>query len=103
MGQRVEVAQATDIPEGESKAVELNGEPIALFNVDGRIYAMTNGCPHAGAPLSLGWVSKGEVVCPWHGWTFELEPDNDPCDGVQRYPVHVENGTIFLEMPDDVK
>ena len=99
MGQRIEVARAEDIAEGEAKSIEHDGERIALFRVDGQIYALSDACPHAGGPLSEGWVEKGEVVCPWHGWAFDLCPDKDPCDGVTRYPVHLENGAVYLELP----
>ena len=46
---------------GTSTTVTLDGKQIALFNIDGQIYATNDACPHAGA--SLGWGKlEGKVV-----------------------------------------
>lgn len=100
MPEYVKVAETKDLPPGESIVVEHAGERVALFNVDGRYYAISECCPHAGGPLSEGYVSGTTVMCPWHGWTFDLCPNhtNPPNDGVNRYRVLVEDGDIKLEV-----
>jgi nitrite reductase (NADH) small subunit len=99
VGERTTVAQAKDIKPGEVKCVEFGGERVAVFNVDGAFHAISDTCPHAGGPLSEGYVEDGRVVCPWHGWCFDLDPEKcePPNDMVSRYRVHVENGAIQLE------
>lgn len=42
------VAQIDDLPPGKSKIVKINDRPIALFNVEGKLYAIHNSCPHEG-------------------------------------------------------
>ena len=67
------VAAVTDVAKGESKAVKVgDARSIALFNVDGRIYATDNQCPHMGYPLTRGAVRNGIVTCDWHGRSFDL-------------------------------
>ena len=50
----VTVANTNDLKPGTGKAVEINGREIALFNVDGRYYAIDNTCAHKGGPLGEG-------------------------------------------------
>ena len=52
--QWLRVAALIDVPIGEARAVNLDGRSIALFNVEGRIYATDNQCPHMGYPLTRG-------------------------------------------------
>ena len=70
----MKVASLADIPLGGTKAVRLDDKrSVALFNVDGRIYATNNQCPHMGYPLIRGTVRYGVVTCDWHGRSFDLE------------------------------
>ncbi len=106
MTKRIIVAACEDLVPGQAKAVQANGEHIALFNVEGAYHACSDVCPHAGAPLHQGFTSKDNegnpfVTCPWHGWTFPLTPSaRDRPDGVARYRVHIREGMIELEMDD---
>ena len=85
------VALSADVPADQPVAAELMGERLVLFrSEDGRINALNDICPHRGAPLSGGWLAKGNeglsaaaasrgggcapdvrVVCPYHGWQFD--------------------------------
>lgn len=101
MPQRVEVGPVTSIPPGRSLCVKANGDVIAVFNCDGTFYAISDMCPHAGAPLSQGIVDGSQVTCAWHGWTFEMDAAKCPRpDGIDRYPVVVEDGVVMIEIPD---
>lgn len=101
MPEFVKVATEKDIPPGKSLVVDCCNEPVAVFNVGGTFYAISDACPHAGAPLSEGYVTGTTVMCPWHGWTFDMSPNNDPPnDGIVRYNVKVENGDILIEVPE---
>ena len=100
MGRLVTVSQTTDIPEGEAIGVDVGRERIAVFNYKGRFFAVSDVCPHAGGPLSQGWAEDGKVTCPWHGWTFELEPTGSTNDGLKRYRVVVDRDEVKVEVPD---
>lgn len=73
MNDYIKVALKNEIPEDTGKLVEVDGRPIALFKVKGKVYAIDAVCPHAGGPLAEGGVHDGHVMCPWHGWEFNLK------------------------------
>ena len=62
-----------NIPPREGRSVTVGGERIAIFNLSGRFLTIENQCPHKGGPLCDGIVSGTRVVCPLHGWRFDLE------------------------------
>jgi nitrite reductase/ring-hydroxylating ferredoxin subunit len=102
--QWLRVAALSDVPPGEAKAVRLGeGRSIALFNVEGRIYATDNQCPHMGYPLTRGAVRHGILTCDWHGRSFDLEGGgcfNYECDDLQTFPVDVRQDEIWI-LPGD--
>lgn len=74
---------------------------VALFRVNGDLFAMENVCPHAGASLHDGWMQDGVVVCPWHGWGFDArtgECVTQPGFDVPTFKVVVENGEVAVEV-----
>ena len=101
MPQLVDVGPVSDIPPGESICVKVRADVVAVFNCDGSFYAISDMCPHAGAPLSQGFVEGTRITCAWHGWSFEMAPEKcrQP-DGIDRYPVVVEDGMVKIEVPD---
>lgn len=65
------------------------GERIVIYrDPDGKVAALEDFCPHRGAPLSLGWVREGRLVCGYHG--LEMGSDGRtlamPCQRVTRFP-----------------
>jgi nitrite reductase/ring-hydroxylating ferredoxin subunit len=85
----VVVGRVEDIPPGFRVIVTIGGRSIGVFNIEGRLYAILNRCPHRGAELCKGDVisrvtcdDAGEMaleggapvlVCPWHGWEYDME------------------------------
>jgi len=53
--------------------VEVAGHDVVLARTDGGLLALPDACSHRGAPLSLGTVDAGCVVCPYHGWRFAAD------------------------------
>jgi nitrite reductase (NADH) small subunit len=111
------VGAVEDIPPGSSTIVPVGKFGIGVFNVGGTFRAVTNYCPHRGAPLCLGsvtgiaeptdtpygtrWVREGEILrCPWHGWEFDLDSGKAcayPNKSIRTYPVRVIDGSIVVE------
>src|SRR5262245_9009654 len=95
-------AALTDVAAGEAKAIRLgDGRSIALFNVDGRIYATDNQCPHIGYPLTRGSIRNGILTCDWHGRSFDLEGGgcfNYECDDLQTFPVDIRGSEIWIQL-----
>jgi ferredoxin-NADP reductase/nitrite reductase/ring-hydroxylating ferredoxin subunit len=52
--------------------VELNGKPIVLSMVNGKVYAMDAVCSHEGGPLEEGTLEGYELKCPWHYAIFDV-------------------------------
>ncbi len=72
MSDFVTTATIGEIPEGGAKIVTLGERQLAVFCDGGEYYALENACPHMGAPLALGDVRDGMVVCDRHLWRFRL-------------------------------
>ena len=68
----VTVARTDELASGQGKLVEVHHKRLALFNIEGRYFAIDDVCPHRGGPLSEGELEGGAVVCPWHGAMFDL-------------------------------
>jgi ferredoxin-nitrite reductase len=64
--------RADEIQEGAAKLVRVNNEEIAVFKHQGQLCAIQNICPHEGGPLAKGRIQGGAVVCPLHGYKFDL-------------------------------
>ncbi len=96
------VAKTSDIQPGTSKLVEAAGKRVALFNVDGKIYAIDDTCTHRGGPLSEGELEGDIVTCPWHGARFDVKTgqcEGPPAPrGVSSYKVQVEGSDIKIEL-----
>jgi nitrite reductase/ring-hydroxylating ferredoxin subunit len=99
---RVRVGEASDVSAGEGRVVDAGGRTLALFNVAGAYYAIDNGCPHRGGPLGEGDLDGRLVTCPWHAWRWDVTTGanaNNPAVRVPCFPVTVEQGQIFVELP----
>lgn len=96
------VATLADVPPGGAKRVYAANDAVALFNVNGTVYAIANRCTHARASLSEGTVDPARcaVTCPWHEGVFSLETGRvlggPPMHAVVTYRVKLEDGTIFI-------
>ena len=79
------------------------GRSIALFNVDGKLYATDNQCPHMGYPLTRGRIRHGILTCDWHERSFDLEGGgcfNVECDDLQTFPAEVRDNEIWVQLGD---
>jgi nitrite reductase (NADH) small subunit len=99
---RVSLGRIGDIPVGEGRVVDASGKTLALFNVGGTYHAIDNTCSHRGGPLGEGDLDGTIVACPWHGWRWDVTTGanaNNPAISVACFPVTVEQGEIFVELP----
>ena len=97
------IAKTGDLVPGSGKVVKVEGETIALFNVDGTCYAIGNTCPHRGGPLGEGSLEGNTVTCPWHGAQFDVKTGEVRAPpaalDVKSYPVRVEGEDVLIELP----
>lgn len=100
--ERVRVCALGDLAPGRMRYIDLDGLPLALANVEGRIYAFSDSCRHEGGPLSAGALIGETVTCPWHGWTYNVRTGKSivPPVGLRipTYPVIVDGEDVFVEI-----
>lgn len=98
----ITVARLSDLPAGGLQVVQAGDRTYALANVDGTVYALDNNCPHNGGPLGKGVLRDDQVVCPWHGWTWDVRSGRNVVPGtdwrVPRVPVRVVGDAIQLPL-----
>ena len=99
-GQWIKVADLPELPENTALQVALGDEPIALYNVGGRIYATHDTCTHGHASLSFGDIQGENIECPLHQGCFHIPTGkavSAPCtEDIKIYPVKVMEGAIYL-------
>jgi nitrite reductase/ring-hydroxylating ferredoxin subunit len=100
MANFVEVGRVVDLPPGRGTSVTVAGKDIALFNVDGTIYAMDDHCLHQAQSLGMSELRGKVVTCRGHGWRYDVTTG---CTlqvedyGVTTYQVKVQGDTIFVD------
>jgi 3-phenylpropionate/trans-cinnamate dioxygenase ferredoxin subunit len=100
-----QAATLGDVPEGEVREFTVGGREIVLCNVEGEIYALQGMCTHEDLPLDGGEVDGTELVCNWHGASFDVctgRPIGLPAtEPLQTFPARVDgDGRIYVTMPD---
>jgi len=102
MSELIEVARLSDVPPGTCRQVNAQGRPVAVFNVNGTIYAIHGTCTHRGGPLGEGELDGSVVTCPWHGAQFDVTTGQvvgPPApQSVPAYTVVVEGELIKVEV-----
>jgi ferredoxin-NADP reductase/nitrite reductase/ring-hydroxylating ferredoxin subunit len=87
-----------DLKEGGLAKVDVDGRPIVLAKVSGRVYALDAVCSHEGGPLEEGTLQGYELKCPWHYAIFDVRNAKVSDQTVwatdlQSYPVEVDAAT----------
>lgn len=102
MANFVKIAAKADLPPaGEAREFPCGDKMICVANVDGTLTAMDNVCLHRGGPLGQGVVQDGKVICPWHGWEYDLktgEASHNAAAKVAVYPIKVEDENVMVEI-----
>jgi nitrite reductase/ring-hydroxylating ferredoxin subunit len=95
------VAQADDLCDGQVRTVRVGERDIALARIGpAEFYALSNVCRHVFGPLGEGLVEGRVVMCPWHGWRYDVRTGttDHPGADVKTYPVTVRDGEVFLTL-----
>jgi len=97
------VCATSEVPEGEMRGFRVEGVtvPVLVTRVDGEFRACSGMCPHEDVELGGGSLSGLEVVCPGHGYCFDLE--NGACvpDDSLTLPIYrtwIEDGAVWIEL-----
>jgi nitrite reductase (NADH) small subunit len=120
----VNIGPASDFADPGKKIIGFDTFEVGVFKLDGEFYAYLNHCPHMGGPACQGKMiakveediapdrtSKGmvfsksrmHVVCPWHGFEFDIRTGRHPGNAKARLrpvKVAVAGGEVILTVPD---
>ena len=99
----VEIAPASELPNGERLYLEVEGKAIVIFNIAEQLFAIGDICTHDDGPLGDGDLEGFNIVCPRHGAEFDVKTGKavqlPAVVDIPAYPVQVREGTIYLGMP----
>jgi nitrite reductase (NADH) small subunit len=104
MSHWIRVLPLSECPPGSSREVVAGERIIALYNVEGTLYAVDGVCPHQGGPLGKGELRGCVVTCPWHGWQFDVTSGQHQLNAniVQpRFDVRIEKDWIEVNVEQD--
>lgn len=101
----VEIAPASELPNGERLFVEVEGKSIVIFNIAEQFFAIADVCTHDDGPLGDGDLEGYNIVCPRHGAEFDVRTGKvmqmPAVVDVPAYPVKVEDGMITIGLPKE--
>lgn len=100
-------AARDEVWEGGVLGVDVQGVPLALFNIGGKFYATSNVCTHATALLSDGYVEGDCIECPLHQAQFHVPtgavrggPAEKP---LKTYPIRVDGADVYVDLGEPTK
>ncbi len=107
---RVNLGPVDRIPVGEGRQLVLGDRALAVFRPrSGGVFATQAACPHRAGPLAEGLLGGTTVVCPMHGYRFDVATGapiggGNACPALQTYPAHVdERGDLVVEVTDEAR
>ena len=100
----VALIKESELKEGKMKAVRIKGQSILLVRQGGQIFGLSNQCPHMGCSLEVGILRDYLVMCPCHGWKFDVR--NGQYEEIKEialttYKCKILNGKVFVEIKRD--
>lgn len=98
----IDASAESDVPQDDVVAMAVDGRDIALYSVDGQIYATDNVCTHGHARLCDGFLEGHEIECPLHQGKFDVRTGQPTCapvtEALRSYPVKIEAGRVWLAL-----
>lgn len=98
----IDVLAHEDVPEDDVVGVDAAGLQLALYGVEGEVYATDNICTHGHARLCDGFLEDYEIECPLHQGRFDVRTGQALCEpltqDIRVYPVKIEGGRVWVEV-----
>ena len=95
------VCLLNDLEESVGKRFIINDIEIALFKIDSEVFALSNICPHQQTHVIYdGFIEDEFVICPAHGWKFNLKTGrkSSGSNGLTTYPVEIIEKQVFVKV-----
>ncbi len=94
------ICPVEDLPSGERLFIDLDDEPVVIFNLAGDYYAIADLCTHDMGSLGEGEVEGHQIICPRHGARFDIRTGEvlslPAVRDVPAYPVRVVAGMVEI-------
>lgn len=101
----IDVAQLSELPDGERLFLTVDELAIVVINIAGGLYAIADVCSHDDGPLGDGELDGMEIICPRHGARFDIRTGKvlslPAIVDIPAYPVRVEDGEIQIGIPKE--
>lgn len=97
------ICRQDELDDSVGKRILVNDIDIALFKINGEIFALSNVCPHQHSALIYeGFIEDNCIVCPAHGWKFKLKDGTmeKGGNGLRSYPVKIVDDFIYIKAED---
>ena len=102
MSEYVKLTTTSELPPaGEAREFEIQGKTVCVANTGDGYAAMDNVCLHRGGPLGQGMVDGNKVICPWHGWMFDVTTGASTHNAsirVRTYPMKIEGEDVWVAL-----
>jgi len=103
----IKICKISELSDNQGKRFLINDVDIAVFKVADDIYVLNNICPHQHTSIIYdGFVEDGCIVCPAHGWMFNLKTGRQPSGarGLDVYPVKIVDDEVYsIVKPKELK
>ena len=98
----IDAASEAEVPDDDVIGLQVGEHNIALYKVDGSVFATDNICTHGHARLCDGFLDGHEIECPLHQGKFDVRNGSPTCAPVTEplkcYPVRIDRGRVSLPM-----
>jgi len=91
----------SELKEGQMKRVRVSGKAILLVRQGGQVFGVSNICPHMGCSLDKGILREYLVMCPCHGWKFDVrngQYEENKATALESYRTKIQDGKILIEI-----
>jgi len=95
----VKIAEIGAVAPGTGRAFDVEGYSIAVFNLDGTLYAIDDSCPHQGSSLAAGTLEGCVVTCRSHGMKINVTGGQQPGQGmnVRIFPLESRPDGLYID------
>ena len=97
-----DVASLDDFAAADAIAVRAGGCEIAIYLVEGTVFATANRCTHGDALLCDGFLEGHEIECPHHQGRFDVRTGAATCapakTALATYPAKLQGGRVLLQL-----
>ena len=95
------ICKLDELQESKGRKFIINDIEIAVFKINSEVFALNNVCPHQQSRLIYdGFVEDEFVVCPAHGWKFNLRngKKDTGSNGLDSYPVEIKDSQVYVKV-----